>query len=134
MNTRNRKFFHQLTPLKNALDVAIVSNHTTDRGLTGPAARDGDDVRTRLEKRAQKLARRAKLASGALLVLMLTGCESRRLDVRCTLDGSLTYVAYGVRWVDKTPRGSSIVVGRERNEVEVRHLVPGESCRVAVVP
>jgi hypothetical protein len=41
-----------------------LAEQTTDRGLTGPAARDGDDVRARLDKRAAKLARRASRAGG----------------------------------------------------------------------
>lgn len=57
---RGQRYFPQLEGLKRALDA--VSEPLTDRGLTGPAARDADDVRERLEKRAAKLARRAKRA------------------------------------------------------------------------
>lgn len=57
---RGQKFFPQLTPLANKL--REITEPVTDRGLTGPAARDADDVRDRLSKREAKLARRAKRA------------------------------------------------------------------------
>lgn len=58
--SRGVGYFPQLEGLKRAIDARI--EPVTDRGLTGPAVRDGDDVRSRLDARAAKLARRAKLA------------------------------------------------------------------------
>lgn len=58
--SRGEGYFPQLEPLARALEAA--APQTTDRGLTGPAARDGDDVRARLSAREAKLARRAARA------------------------------------------------------------------------
>lgn len=60
MNTRNHRFWPQLSGMARKLDSIVAP--VTDRGLTGPAARDGEDVRNRLDKRAAKLARRAARA------------------------------------------------------------------------
>lgn len=54
-------YFPQLEGMKRAIDARI--EPVTDRGLTGPAARDAEDVQGRVAARAAKLARRAKQAS-----------------------------------------------------------------------
>lgn len=64
MNTRNHKFFPQLTGLRLKLEEKIEQFSTTDRGLMGIAARDAEDVRNRMDKRAAKMARRAARAKG----------------------------------------------------------------------
>ncbi len=56
---RGQGYFPQLDALGRALNQF---EQTTDRGLTGPAARDAEDVRARLDARAAKLARRAARA------------------------------------------------------------------------
>lgn len=54
---RGQRYFPQLKPLAEKLE--SISEPVTDRGLTGPAARDAEDVRARLDKRKAKMARRA---------------------------------------------------------------------------
>jgi hypothetical protein len=46
--------------MKRAIDARI--EPITDRGLTGPAARDAEDAQSRIAARQAKMARRAKLA------------------------------------------------------------------------
>ena len=54
---RGQGYFPQLEGLARKLNA--ISEPITDRGLTGIAARDAEDVRERLSARAAKLARRA---------------------------------------------------------------------------
>jgi hypothetical protein len=63
---RGQGFFPQLSTLAVAL--IALSEPITDRGLTGPAVRDPDDVRSRLSAREAKLARRAAAAKKAGLL------------------------------------------------------------------
>jgi hypothetical protein len=62
MNTRNRAFFPGLKGLKTALDRHIHAEPTTDRGLTGIAARGVEDAQERIAKQQAKRARRAARA------------------------------------------------------------------------
>lgn len=57
---RGQKFFPGLSGLQAKINE--VSEQITDRGLTGPAARDAEDAQERIAKRQAKLARRARLA------------------------------------------------------------------------
>lgn len=57
---RRQRYFPQLEGLKRGLDAHM--QPITDRGATGKSVRDADDARARIEKQANKLARRAKQA------------------------------------------------------------------------
>lgn len=62
MSKRDKAFFPNLAPLKRALDAHIHAEPTTDRGLTGAAARSYEGVQDCLDKQAAKRARRAARA------------------------------------------------------------------------
>lgn len=58
---RGMRYYPGLEGLARVIDKC--AEPITDRGLTGPAARDGQDVRGRIAKQKAKLARRAARAS-----------------------------------------------------------------------